>query len=183
MNYESFLPRYSKVLLATDDLHIDDAVRESEWLGYEPCSLDQIADHESRLGVILPQSIREFYLATNGWRNVDTFIDEILPIERVDYLRTLDKDLCEIVSDDIRPVDDPEWVEEQTTSVVRSLCFSLEGDAARLLVDPHSDIGSGEWNVGTWASWQPGMEWSGQSFANFLQLRLDGLVELRDIGG
>lgn len=40
---------------------------EAQWLGHSPASEEQIQEAESRLGVRLPNSYREFLKISNGW--------------------------------------------------------------------------------------------------------------------
>jgi hypothetical protein len=42
-----------------------------------------------------------------------------------------------------------------------------------LLIDPENKTGDGEWVVGAWASWHPGIAWSGVGFADFMRQTLE----------
>jgi hypothetical protein len=70
--WRSFLDRYSKQLLATEDLSlyvkIPDEVREAGWMGFAPAGELALQEAESRLGRRLPPSLRCFYSVSNGWR-------------------------------------------------------------------------------------------------------------------
>ena len=59
---------------------------------------DQLARAESRLGVSLPASYREFLEATNGCLTVGHFVDELWPVESIDWFQKLN----------------PQWVEAYT---------------------------------------------------------------------
>jgi len=170
MNHRDILARLSTLMLgdATVAATISDEIRNSSWLGYPGCNDRQIADVESRLGVTFPPSLREFYSITNGWQNVNSFVDAILPIEQIDYLPIIAPELTAIIRETGELPNDPEYTDEQVTRVVRSIVLSTEGDATTTLIDPESDIGNGEWNVGAWASWHPAMEWADLDWWSYL---------------
>lgn len=89
-DWRGFLKKWSQDALAyaqdLDDL--DAEVFDSEWLGYEGASEEQIVAVESRLSVRLPPSYREFLKVSNGWRQTTPFIYRILSIEEVDQFAT-----------------------------------------------------------------------------------------------
>ena len=188
MNPTEILASLSEMILADSEISesFSDDLRESGWLGYPPCSERDILTAEERLGVSLPPSLRQFYSLTNGWRNISFFVDAILPIEKIDFLPTVDPELTEVINSSaqyresyakmtgIELDEDPQYIDEQVTRVIRSIVLSTEGDATTTLIDPHSDVGNGEWNVGAWASWHPAMNWANTDWWSYLSLKLDG---------
>ncbi|MBV6623811.1 MAG: SMI1/KNR4 family protein [Rivularia sp. (in: Bacteria)] len=92
--WQQFLKRYSLELLADNsEIEVDEEVYQSQWMGYEPATETQIVEAEKRLGISLPNSLRNFYLVTNGWRETGYFIYDILPVEKIDWLRIRDSHL------------------------------------------------------------------------------------------
>lgn len=181
LNWREFLQYYSAELLAADDLEFEFVNHgAATWLGYEGCSEEEIVAAEARLGVTLPKSLREFYAISNGWRQIGYFVWEIVPIQRLNWLRTVDPDFCAMIEGGYDVPELLEHREEQELSVLRSLCLGQEGDATTLLIDPENQTGEGEWVVGTWASWTPGMEWSGVGFREYLEEELKSFIDLRD---
>jgi len=138
-------------------------------LGYPGCSDEQIAAAEERLHVRFPVSLREFYSISNGWRDINSFVYAVLPIEKIDYLPVVEPELAQIISDTQEIPGDPEYFAEQVSQVIRSIVLSTEGDATTTLIDPQSDLGNGEWNVGAWASWHPAMEWADMDWWSYLK--------------
>ena len=166
-------------------------VRDSGWLGFPPCTEEEVAAAEQRLNVILPKNLREFYLLTNGWRNINPFVYAILPLEKIDLLPNLDPVLTDAIKTtapdgsyatmlrelnshiEVPEFDIVQFADETVTRPLRSIVLSTEGDAITTLIDPDSDIGNGEWEVGAWASWYPGMRWSGTDWWSYLSAQLD----------
>ena len=74
-DWQPFLKRWAEEMLdaadETDDLP-QDAVK-TRWLGSPGATVAEIKDAESRLGIALPPSYREFLQVTNGWRQPDAF--------------------------------------------------------------------------------------------------------------
>ena len=171
MSGRETLSELSIAMLEDPDVadRVSTEVRDAQWMGYSGCSDKQIAAGEERLRVKFPPSLREFYSISNGWRDVNSFVYAILPIEKIDYLPIVDPGLAEVVSGVRGIPGDPQYFDEQVTAVMRSIVLSTEGDATTTLIDPQSDVGNGEWNVGTWASWHPAMEWSNMDWWSYLE--------------
>jgi hypothetical protein len=158
MNLESF----DEMMLQAYGLpDLSDSARDSKWLGFPAATESEVAQAESRLGAKLPPTLREFYLVSNGWRQIDDFIYEIVPVQKLNWFRELDPVFCEICR------------EENDLAVVRSVCLAQKGDATTLLIDPENKTETGEWIVGAWASWYPGFECSGLGFADFMREKLE----------
>ena len=86
MNWKPLLNNISQTLLANDDLLDEYKNQNLEWLGFEGVSELEIQDHEARLENSLPPSYREFLKVSNGFKQLNCFIWNILPIEKIDWL-------------------------------------------------------------------------------------------------
>jgi hypothetical protein len=193
-DWHPFLERYSRELLATDDprIEIPHEARSSGWMGYTPATDAAIQAVESRLGRRLPPSLRSFYSVTNGWRATGFFIWDVLPVEGLAWLRDRDPHLYELACKaEAAPgpfKKDPggsrlrEYRREQGTRVKRALVVTSVGDSARWLLDPGSEAHSGEWPGGRWASWNPAMDWTAESFADLMWHEFENLLRLRGVG-
>ncbi|BAY86586.1 hypothetical protein NIES267_60960 [Calothrix parasitica NIES-267] len=180
--WKKFLKRYSIELLSEDsEIEFDEEIYQSQWMGYEPATETQIAEAEKRLNMTLPNSLRNFYLVTNGWRETGYYIHDILPVEKIDWLRIRDSHLHGIAckAEERRDIPD-NYDYEQGTQVKRSLAISSWGDAAIWLLDPGEQDSRGEWAGACWASWIPGMEWTATSFAELMEKELEDFIHLRD---
>jgi len=89
-DWHPFLIDYSRELLADRRIKksIPEAVFESGWMGYEPASENDLLELESRIGVHLPESYRQFLASTDGWRDSGRFIYEMLSCRKVEWFRT-----------------------------------------------------------------------------------------------
>lgn len=183
-DWNEFLQAYSLELIAADDLfpELPAEVVDSKWLGYPGCSESDIFRAEERLGISLPRSLREFYRVTNGWRHLGYFVWEVLPIQRIGWFREIDPEFCAVASGVFDPSDIDDGDDPETTAVYSAICLGREGDASTLLADPNKLVNSdgAEWNVGVWASWHPGINWSGLDFQAFLRDELEQFRAMRD---
>jgi hypothetical protein len=125
----------------------------ADWLpaAFAPATEAQIAREEARLGVRLPPSLRSFYLHSNGHGVVGNAIWAVRKVEELGWLRDVEPELYDIVFED-----DP--------AVGRSLVASHAADASWWLLDPGDVDARGEWRMGRWSSWSPGMEWIARDF-------------------
>jgi hypothetical protein len=71
-----------------------------------------------------------------------------------------------------------EYREECGTRVKRSLVVNSRDDAATWLLDLGAEPHQGEWPAGRWASWNPGMAWQAENFAELMTKELRGLQKL-----
>ena len=209
--WRQFLQWYSREFLSQDWSHIlrlfsasgaaiPDEARRTGWMGFEPAPESAIAAAEERLGRRLPPSLRTFYAVSNGWGMTGPFIFDVLPVDKIGWLKDrtgpqdalLYKMACAIEDP---PRDKPRapWKNdsdgarrrayrfEQGTRLKRSLVISSWGDAAVWVLDPGDHDHDDEWPGGRWASWNPGLvEWTAQSFEALMRQELASLVELRD---
>nr|WP_309685185.1 SMI1/KNR4 family protein [Armatimonas sp.] len=175
--WRSFLTEYNYELLKNPkELHnCPTEVAAAGWLGFPPATEEQIQATETRLGKRLPPSLRNFYTVTNGWHDLSSFIWEIFPVEKLDWLAVHQPNLFqpqEFIETELRSArddQDREWIREEYVYVNRSLVITDWGDACCWLLDPERPDGQGEWPGGRWASWNPGMDWTATSFAELMQ--------------
>jgi hypothetical protein len=96
--------------------------RAERWLGSEPATPEQVDAAESRLGVVLPPSLRALYLASNGVNAVAEWVEELVPCEELDWFRETH----------------PEWVEDEPTdeweTMLASALTLTDGEDAWLLM-------------------------------------------------
>ena len=90
MDWQSHLKTLSVHLLGNLDNEEFQERRDQQnnvdYLGYSAAGLNLIRDAEKRLGFTLPESLRSFYLASDGWANADGFpvgIADILPVTEI----------------------------------------------------------------------------------------------------
>lgn len=156
--WRPFLKRWSEEWVAAHDPEndepLDEAVLRDGWLGFAPAAREEIAAAETRLGVSLPPSLREFLAVSNGWRNAGTSVYRLAGTAELGWLRDMD---------------DSGWIDSfgaafdegldegcegaVTPLLRRALQVSLDGDMAVMFLDPDDVDSDGEW-AGYWlASW------------------------------
>ncbi len=64
----------------------------NQWLGYPGASESEITQAESRLGVKLPPSYRQFLGVSNGWCNSDWTDLELYGTEQIEWLKLRNPD-------------------------------------------------------------------------------------------
>src|SRR5579883_1023010 len=210
-DWERFLRHWSQVALesmSTEQLaQLPKAVIESGWLGYPRATEEQACQTESRLGVKLPPSYREFLRVTNGWRQTTPFIRKLWSTEGIerfadrhqkwidafthqhenaqvsfDYAIELDE-LWEPPS-----VADAEYFvygEEQDCSKLRveylktAIEISDVGEAAIYLLNPQVVTEDGEWEAWFFGDWLPGAD-RYRSFREMMEAEYQNFLELHD---
>ena len=147
--WRAFLSSYSDdyLRLADEDeiATLDKAQRENRWLGYEPAGADALRAAEERLGVSLPPSYRNFLLVSDGWRDIDPELCELLKIDEIGWFSDIDPDLLSSWSE--------AGVEDVVEQVEAGLLGSGETDCAVYwLLDPTKIGPDGEWTAYEWAT-------------------------------
>ena len=144
---------------------IDREAVEKKWLGYPPASQQDIIAKENQLGITFPPSYKEFLLTSNGFRQVSTFLDNLHPVEKVEWAKNtepqwwfdlLDQNDLE-VPDELYLVYGPEQepYRHRGTYFKHSLKISDQYDGMCVFLNPIIKHGE-EWEVLVYATWYPG---------------------------
>lgn len=187
-NWKQFLTEYSQELASQhqylDWAEVSQVAREAKWFGFAPATENEIACAEQSLGIQLPEDMRGFYRVTNGWMLCGHSIHDIRPVEELRWLSDGDPKLWELCEVDPEPPEDDdderEWWYEQGIKVRRSVILNTRGDDATLLYDPLADVSANELRYGTWAAWNPAMEWTASTLSEFFQQSREALRESTD---
>lgn len=167
MDWKSHLSKISTALGQGEDLREEYKSSNTNWLGFDGVSNADIQVHERRLNTYLPPSYKEFLKASNGFKQLNCFVWDILPIDKIDWLKTAEPTLFELYStefkDSFDATDEEYFVygEDQKTTdfrseyLVNSLVISGWGDAAILLLNPQVKFGD-EWEAWMFATWHLG---------------------------
>jgi hypothetical protein len=168
-----FLKKYNRELLNTEDVKksVPFEVIKNEWMGYPGATEEQIRASEDRLSTQFPQSIREFYKITNGWRCAGFYTDavfpfEILPVEKVEWFRTNNQEWINIYNN-AQPykVEDEKYfvygkhqnsVNFRAEYLQTALEISTIHDAGVYLLNPQVITIEGEWEAWHFSNWMPG---------------------------
>ncbi|NEO97960.1 MAG: SMI1/KNR4 family protein [Symploca sp. SIO2E9] len=203
-NWENFLRQWSQdVLESMEDVHeeLPLEVIESNWLGYPGATEEQIAFAETRLGIALPPSYREFLTVTNGWHQTTPFIYKIWSTEEIEWFalrhqawintfieRYGDKCKNSLQSQFTMPsISDEEYLvygDTQDCSKFRleylstALEISDRGESAIYLLNPKIIAEDGEWEACFFGDWLPGAD-RYRSFREMMQAEYQNFLELR----
>jgi hypothetical protein len=186
-DWRPFLEKWSKAVLASEDVpyyNLPPSAINSEWLGYPGASEDEIAAVEKRLGRTLPPSYRSFLKASNGWMQTGHFIDDLWPVDQLEWHRNFDPQSIAIWSEsdswDDLPYERRGSYRIAEVRDFKSLASTLQisdrGDAAILLLNPERVGADGEWEAWFMASWIPGA-YRFPSFWEMAQFLYSGLLE------
>lgn len=155
---------------------IDKSVMECRWLGFKPSTLVDIKSRERFLGCSLPPSYKDFLLTSNGFRYTSRFLDNLLPIEKVDWVKNTEEPwFFENIEKYKIEVSDEEYFvygEDQDTAycrdeyLIQSIKVSQWYDGMCIFLNPVIKFGE-EWEVLQYATWYPGTA-RYKSFKEFL---------------
>jgi hypothetical protein len=159
-------------------------VVESGWLGFPGATEDQLTLLETRLGVRLPPSYRDFLEVSNGWRQTGTSIWRMWSTDEIDWFRVrnrswIDAYLSPFTFDELHEelvLTDEEYlvygeaqdpVRYRDTYLESALEISETGDSAIYLLNPETVTPDGEWEAWLFANWLPGAK-RHRSFAELM---------------
>jgi hypothetical protein len=167
MNWKDFLTDVSKTVIHSGDMleEFEDA-RNISWLGFSGSSSDNIKFHETRLSTTLPPSYKEFLKTSNGFKQLNCFIWDLLPIEKIQWLKDFDSSFHELWDSEHTTFnasnedyfvygDQQKTTDFRSEYLVKSLAISNWGDAAILLLNPEIKFGE-EWEAWMFATWHLG---------------------------
>lgn len=188
MNWKPLLEKISHTALSNEDLLEEFKNEKLTWLGYEAASELEIQKTEERLNTKLPPSYREFLKVSNGFRQLNCFVWNILPVEKIDWIEKFDPSFFELYStefkDTFNATDEEYFVygEQQKLTdfrsdyIISSLAISDWGDAAILLLNPKVKFGD-EWEAWMFAVWHCGPV-RYQSFEELIEGEYNSYLEL-----
>ena len=89
----NLLKQISTNAIALNPYNFTEEEKQQLWIGREPCTDEAIAKAEKRLGISLPDDVKEFYKVSNGTSVVlkNTF-GGFMPIEKIDWLVNIQKE-------------------------------------------------------------------------------------------
>lgn len=187
-DWKAFLEAWSKAVLSSDDLplfNLPPSVIDSGWLGYAGAMEAEIKAAEKRLDKTLPPSYREFLKVSNGWRQTGHFINDLWPVNRINWHRILNPQNVRIWQEGDLELDDFPWEQRggyrisevaDFKPLARTLQISDWGDEEILLLNPDAVSAEGEWEAWFLAGWIPGA-YRFPSFRELTQYLYAGLLE------
>jgi hypothetical protein len=166
INQDFFQDRTNEELLEGVEYGwIDPHVYDSKWLGFPPASPESIFAREDLLGMKLPPSYKDFFLHSNGFRDISPFLNNLFPVEEINWAvnfeterkLTIWQTLGIEVSDEkyniYGPDQDPVWYRPEYIKDSLKICEWCDGMCVYL--NPLINFDR-EWEVIVYANWYPG---------------------------
>lgn len=210
-DWESFLWQWSQAILESmneDQLaQLPQDVIDSGWFGYPGATEEQICQAESRLGVYLPPSYRDFLKITNGWRQTTSFIRKLWSTDGIERFAARHPKWIEAFTNhhenqqihfdtavdlesfwEVSTIPDEEYLiygEDQDCSKLRveylktAIEISDVGTSAIYLLNPQVVTENGEWEAWFFGDWLPGAD-RYRSFQEMMVTEYQNFLDLRD---
>lgn len=188
MNWNALLNNISQTLLANNDLLEKFKSEKITWLGFECASEHEIQHQEIRLKAELPPSYKEFLKVSNGFKQLNCFIWNILSKDKIDWLEKFDPSFFKLYSTEFKDAfnatdeeyfvygDEQKMTNFRSEYLLNSLAISEWGDAAILLLNPKVKFGD-EWEAWMFAVWHHGPV-RYKSFGDLIQGEYSSYMEL-----
>lgn len=131
---------------------------EAQWLGHPGASEEQIQAAESRLGVRLPHSYREFLKVSNGWGDLSSDYPgfHLIPVENIDWLVSSEPGVATSWDPEDEASDEEYFVYGSQQDCVHlrwsylRTCLKISNhywDTAIALLNPEISLVEGEWEA------------------------------------
>jgi hypothetical protein len=191
MNWKDFLKDVSEAVTKSEDLQSKfESERDSKWLGFSEATDSEISKSEARLKIVLPPSYKQFLKASNGFKQLNTFVWDILPVEKIDWIKYLDPEFYELYSGESgQPFnasdeeyfiygDNQKSTDFRSKYLIDSLAISNWGDASIVLLNPHVKFGE-EWEAWVFTVWSHGPS-RYKSFEELMKQEYKAFIKLQN---
>jgi hypothetical protein len=161
-----------------DNNEIDATAINHRWLGYPSAANEAIAAKELLLGIQLPPSYRSFLAASNGFRFVSVFLDNLFPVETIAWAKDAEDEWWfDMLEDEEEYCNDEKYFDygKAQSSVWfrgeyfrQSLKVSHWDEGMCIFLNPLIKHGE-EWEVLVYGTWFPGAH----RYRSFYEFMLD----------
>jgi len=168
LSWQKLLENISVLAIKDDPALYAGPMTTSNWLGNDPALEDDILTTERRIGMKLPEDYREFLKVSNGFTSHSNIYSALLPVEKIDWLSVLEKDLVDIVEESIE-------MEKEKYHGLTKKCLLVGGlfEEEQVLLFPTSDSSWECWSLvvpgGCGETWYPGFRYYIESRLYFLE--------------
>lgn len=171
LTWKQLIKKLSLLALKYAPEDFSDDIHKSKWLGFDKATSKSIKAAEKRLGVTLPEDYKDFLKITNGLLAFPILNPELTPVEKIDFLKNIERPELFKLYDGF-PVndDDPESFAEY---VARAILISVYPEEQMIwLIPPKEEFGN--WQTWFFANWMPG-ESRYLSFRHFIEEKIQTL--------
>ena len=153
-----------------DYAQLDDRAKNQKWLGNDPASLAEIDKTNKSIQISLPDSLKDFYLVSNGWRGFYPEMFTMYPLSKIQKFAVHNLDIIEAmesgfsVSNDVSKVLGEDESQEPFLVSAENLKQSIEigkGEDDQYILLGRQNKGkapeSEQYVVWLFATWYPGV--------------------------
>ncbi len=188
MNWHSTLTELGTIIhtkLDSTMIYYEKSLILNNWLGFDSAVDNAIENKEKELGVVLPTSYKNFLKVSNGFRQISHFSGNLLPVEKIDWLRNTDPEfisLCnryetiEIPDSDYYVYDTEVDQDLRIEYFKDTIQISEWTDGAIILLNPMVRF-EDEFEVWLYANWAAGAK-RYKSFADLINGELKSTLKL-----
>lgn len=164
---KNLLEKLSKEAVILNPDFFTDEEKNTQWIGRNPATEEDIAEAEKKLGIKLPNDVIELYKASNGTSVIlnQTFC-AFMPIEQIDWLKNVDSGLIEAY---------PGITDELTNGLANSIIIAGLMYPHSVLIIPPFDKYK-EWQYWEFANYVPG-ETPFRGIEKYLERLIDFLTD------
>lgn len=145
----NLLKQISEKAIELGDFEFSLEQSENAWLGHKPAPESEIKLAEERLGIKLPTDYKQFISLTNGFSAPNDIEPTFESIDKIDYLKNIDRLIIEAYSID--------GIENVGKELEKSILVGGISEEQYFLLIP-SDLTNGKWKYWKFANWHPGEE-------------------------
>ena len=168
LSWKQLLDRISEIAIKQKTTDFSKRILETKTLSGAPATKKEITATEKRLNIVLPDDYKKFLLVSNGFECFSITGVTVAPVDKIDFLFNVDKELIDIWTEDSDAFD-------PTFSIKLKSSIMIGGfqEEQQLLLVP---LQNNNWECWHFSSWRPG-ESVFQSFRFYME---DELQKLED---
>ena len=154
LHWKELLQKLSDAAIKTDDeSYYDQDVRQSDWIGYQGATKEEIRQAEEKLGITLPADYKDFLTTTNGLRRVSVTSGALLPVAQIDYLKNIEEPyMFDLLLDYPQKEGEEDAYREKLSNAI---LISQYPDEQQVWLIPE-DQAKTRWQTWFFAAWMPG---------------------------
>lgn len=148
LSWKQLLDNISKVAITQRTIDFPENILSKKSLRKAPATSEEISKAEKKLNIVLPDDYKKFLLASNGFECFSYTGVTLAPVDKIDFLVKVDKQLVDIWADSMKDVD--------TTfgdKLRNSIIIGGHEEEQQLLLIP---LQNNNWECWHFSSWRPG---------------------------
>lgn len=168
LSWKQLLDKISKIAIKQKTIDFSEHILSKKILSKLPATKEDISKVENRLNITLPEDYKKFLLTSNGFECFSTTGVTLIPVEEIDFLINVDKQLIDIWANEIDE-SDPVFSKKLKSSII----IGGKEEEQQLLLIP---LPNKNWECWHFSSWRPG-EVIYESFRFYMEGELQSLED------